>query len=393
MNKRKAIILITPFLVIIFGVSILNFIKKDKELSSAENRNLQQRPTLENLKNRNFTTTYETYYTDQFIGRDKLLKLNTVLDIILNKSTIKDHYITKDNWILGKTSTSKLKKEDYEETSKVVNNEAQKAKNLGKEVYYVSLPHKVNTLDYMYPKYIDKSYGMENSDTFLSLLNKEHINTIDVGRYFVNNFENKELEKFYFKTDHHWNSIGAYEGFRYIINQLVNNNTLPKIDLNQYKYKIDTVKNKTFVGSYNRNLYNLYSTDEEVPFVYMDRVYNNEYYEIKDNKFEKVDKNKIINQGIDNKELNYNSAYTGDYPYYKIINKESRTNKKVLIVRDSYQAPLTWLFSDIFEEVEVIDPRHINMKLDDVLNISNSDIVMFMFNNGQKVLDMMNYIR
>ncbi len=107
MNKKRAIYLTVPFLSIIFGVGMLNFVTKDKEVSEAENRNLQQKPTLQNLKDKNFTTTYETYYTDQFILRDKLLKLDTQIQLASKKSNVKGHYITDDKWILGGTATTK----------------------------------------------------------------------------------------------------------------------------------------------------------------------------------------------------------------------------------------------------------------------------------------------
>lgn len=392
MNNRKAMYLIVPFLSIVFGIGIINFIKKDKEISEAENRNLQQKPTIENLKEKNFTTIYETYYTDQFIGRDKLLKLDTKLQIASKKSNIKGHYITEDEWILGGTATTKKTKEEYKVAVELLNDAAEKAKQLGKDTYYVSLPHKVNTLDYMYPKYIDKSYGIENNELLLSMLDKDNIKSIDIGRYFVDNFSNNELEKFYFKTDHHWNSIGAYEAFKYMIEELDKENYI-NVNLNNYDYKTTYLENKNFIGSYNRNLYKLFNTNKSIPYVYMDREYDNKYYEMKDGKFEEVKKDNIIANGIKGNDVTYEGLYTRNFPYYKIINEKAITGKKVLLIRDSYQAPLTWLFSDVFKQVEVVDPRHVNMNIDEILNKSDSDIVMVMFNNGIDVEEMMNNIK
>lgn len=391
MNKKRAIYLTVPFLSIIFGVGMLNFVTKDKKVSEAENRNLQQKPTLQNLKDKNFTTTYETYYTDQFILRDKLLKLDTQIQLASKKSNVKGHYITDDKWILGGTATTKKTKKDYNTSINKLNEIANKVKKSNKEMYYVSLPHKVNTLSYKYPKYIDKSYGMENSDLFLSMIDKNNTKIIDVGRYFVDNFSKKELESFYFKTDHHWNSIGAYEAFKYIIEELNKYDNL-NIDLSKYNYKTSYLSNKPFIGSYNRNLYTLFDTNEPIPYVYMDRKYNNKYYEIKDGKFEEVKENYIIGDRFNEDDMTYGGAYTGNHPYYKVINDKAITNKKVMIIRDSYQAPLTWLLSDVFTQVEIVDPRHVNMDIDEILKKSDSDIVMVMFNNGADVESMLDYI-
>ena len=68
----------------------------------------------------------------------------------------------------------------------------------------------------------------------------------------------------------------------------------------------------------------------------------------------------------------------------KIRNKNSLSDKKVLVFRDSYQAPMTWLLADVFKEVEIIDPRYIeniDMTYEDMIVNSKSDIVMFMYNS------------
>lgn len=126
----------------------------------------------------------------------------------------------------------------------------------------------------------------------------------------------------------------------------------------------------------------MFTKDEDVPYVYMDRKYNNKYYELKDGKFDEVEEDYIIGNGIDDDEISYEKAYTGNHSYYKIVNKNAKTKEKVLMIRDSYQAPLTWLFSDIFEEVEIVDLRATDLNIDDILKMSDSNIVMLMFNNG-----------
>ncbi|MGL6104547.1 alginate O-acetyltransferase AlgX-related protein [Romboutsia sp.] len=386
MNKRQGIILIVPFLVITFGLGAINFIKKDKETSSAENRALAKKPTIEALQNREYKDKYEEYYTDQFIGRDSLLKLNTKLEMAMKKSSINGHYITEDGWLLGGPTTLKLTKEDYKDSTELINKYAKELSSENKEVYYVTLPHKVNTLDFLYPKkYLNGIYGLENSKLLLSTLDKNYITPIDIGTYFSKNFNEKELEDFYFKTDHHWNSLGAYEGFKYITEKM-------GMDISKYPYKIDYIKDKPFMGSYNRNLYTLYPKQETVPFVYMDKKFDKEYHLMKDSKLEKVEENTIVASGVNQGELNYGNVYTENYGYYKVTNKEALTDKKILVVRDSYQSPLTWLFSDLFEEMEVVDPRYVEMGFDEILKNSNSDIVMFMFNNSIKPSEIMERI-
>ena len=69
----------------------------------------------------------------------------------------------------------------------------------------------------------------------------------------------------------------------------------------------------------------------------------------------------------------------------KIRNEDALSDKKILIIRDSYQAPTSWLFADIFSEVQLVDPRYIDkldISIDDIIRDSKADLVMFMYNTS-----------
>lgn len=69
----------------------------------------------------------------------------------------------------------------------------------------------------------------------------------------------------------------------------------------------------------------------------------------------------------------------------KIKNDVAPIDKKVIIFRDSYQAPTSWLFADMFKEVELVDVRYaenLPLNTEDMIEKSDSDIVMFMYNDA-----------
>lgn len=113
MNKRKAIFLIVPFLSIIFSVGLSNFFIEDKDVSKSENRELQQMPGIGAIKDKTFTSLFETYYTDQFMFRDELIKADIKWQMFTKKSNIKGLYLADDNWIMGGVETSEKKKDEY----------------------------------------------------------------------------------------------------------------------------------------------------------------------------------------------------------------------------------------------------------------------------------------
>ena len=72
MKKISAIITLLLLGGLILGLTVADFIKQDSIYSSYENRMLAKRPafSLESLFAGSYTTDYETYITDQFVGRD-----------------------------------------------------------------------------------------------------------------------------------------------------------------------------------------------------------------------------------------------------------------------------------------------------------------------------------
>ncbi|MFR8869288.1 alginate O-acetyltransferase AlgX-related protein [Paraclostridium sordellii] len=381
MKKIKYFWLTVPFIVVIFGVGILNLLSKDEAESLNENRSLQQAPGIENIINRDYPKIYERYYTDQFINRDLLLKLYTKLQIKMNKSTVRGYYIIDNKWIMP----NKVAKQNYNQiksTADKVNKFSRKIKKDGREIYYVSTPCKSQVLDELYPKYAGKGFALENVSKFGQNLDENYINFINIDKYFNSEFSQKEKEKMYFKTDHHWNGIGAFEGFKYIIKNMnvLNENNKNLIDNSNFEKR--EITNKEFLGSYNRNLFSLFSKDENIPYVNSKERKKYKYFNNNGQGYEISDENKLISTKKTFDEITYGGAYTNDIPLYKIKNKDAPINKKLLIVRDSYQAPTTLLFADLFSSVEILDPRNdIDLNVSKVVNESDPDIVLFMFNS------------
>lgn len=380
MNNKRCLWLIIPFMLTICTVGIINLLTLDKTQSDAENRTLQQRPGVQNIIDKDYSKLYESYYTDQFIGRDNLLKLFTKMEIAMNKSTIRGHYIINNEWILP----HKIGKKDSTNLSNLankLNNIAMDLKNDNKDVYFVSTPSKIIALNHLYPKYSEKGYGMENLEEFTSQLDYKNINLINIDKYFKESFNNEQLESLYFKTDHHWNGLGAFEGFKYIMGKM---NYLDKENTNKifsgYEKMVET--NKLFLGSYNRNLFSLFSKNEEIPYMYNSNAKEYEYFNYNGNEYVPMEKELLISTEMKFDEVTYGGAYTYDIPLYKIVNTDAPIKKKILIVKDSFQTPTTLMFADFFESVEILDPRNsLGLLSSNVIKESNPDIVMFMFNS------------
>lgn len=377
MHNKKQLWIIIPFLFAIFGIGILNILSTDKTASSAENRVLQAKPGINNIVDKNYSSLYEKYYTDQFLGRDKLLKLYTKLEIAMKKSVIRDYYIINNEWIMPKNIEKKQERE-IQENAKKLNDFAKSIDKKSRDIFYVSTPSKSFSLSHLYPKYAEVNYGTYNINKFMDLLDTNYIESINIDETFKKNFTEKELESFYFKTDHHWNALGAFEGFKYIIKSLNYNNVFDENNYIRYGEN-----KKLFLGSYNRNLFSIFDKNEDIPYIVNKNPKKYEFFNHNGVEYIPIDEKNIISPERDFEEITYGGAYTYDNPLYKVINNDAPIKKRILIVRDSFQAPTTLMFSDLFETVEVIDLRNaIGATPSKAIEESNPDIVMFMFNSS-----------
>lgn len=302
-----------------------------------------------------------------------------------NKCIVGNYYLTEDNWLLGKFSKI-IPNEKMNIYANEINNLSKLATTQGKDVYFVSMTHKTNMLKHLYPSIVENKENIDlNKDLLASKLDKNYVSFIDIDKYFLSNFSEKERENFYFKTDHHWNGIGAFEGFKFIVNNIDLDLSNDKIREFMSKYKVRVVKNKEFLGSYNRKLDFVVKDKEFANYVYKEGS-KLEYFITSGSKEKKLDEKKIMATLRNKDSWDYGGAYMRgtNCNILKIKNKNPLVNKSVLVFRDSYQAPMTWLLADIFNEVKIVDPRYIeniDMSYEDIINKSESDIVMFMYNS------------
>ena len=369
-KKINDYILTASFMTIIFSVGICNELSEKKDTSFIENRSLAQKPefSIENIKD--FTVNYEKYYSDQFLMREDFLKAYTALQLKLKKSVIQDIYVNND-WLLGKVDALSNKSLD----SKINSVVSLKKNFTDKNFYYFSVPHKASALSHLYPEYdtsVEKH--LDNENYLISNLNKNGISAYSMDSFFKSKFSKEELESMYYKTDHHWNAFGAYEATKEILSTL-------NIPFDESLYDIIEVNNKSIIGSYNRKLGSLFSKKETLSYIVPPNISNLNIFAYVNNTLQKVNTNTYLSSQRNLEEVSYGGFYHSDLPYMKIVNNESLTDNKILIIRDSYQAPTTSLFASIFKEVEIVDDRHtakINKTLDDIIKESNADTIIYL---------------
>ena len=96
--------LVVTLLVVLLAVGSL--IVKDREYSANENRYLAGRPalSLSSLTSGKFMEDTEAYLSDQFVGRDFLVRTRASIDRFVGKREVNGVYIGKDHFLFEKPS-------------------------------------------------------------------------------------------------------------------------------------------------------------------------------------------------------------------------------------------------------------------------------------------------
>jgi len=198
------IILFTTFISVFF---LLFLFMPDKIFSEQENRELTQAPafSFESLFAKKFTTKFESYTTDQFPFRDSWTTLKARSELAIGKEENKGVYLCAGGSLIEAYETPN-------QTQLDANVDAIKTftKNAEVPVYFALIPSNSEIHSDIIPKnapnasqkaIIDYCYGQSgaaNIDVYSQL--KAHA-----------------ADYIFYRTDHHWTSLGAYYGYEALV--------------------------------------------------------------------------------------------------------------------------------------------------------------------------------
>lgn len=203
-DKKDAALTIGFLCAIMLVILAADLIQPDRIFSANENRLLASRPALtwETLISGDFMEDYETYITDQFASRDNWIELKTESEILTGRKEVGGVYLGEDDYLLEQHLPENYSDELINQKLELLNN---LVKNYGARVMLV--PTADNILSEKLPPYAPYF----DQKTFL-----EQVRETVGDRSYIDVFsaleEHKE-EQIYYRTDHHWTTLGAYYGY------------------------------------------------------------------------------------------------------------------------------------------------------------------------------------
>ncbi len=209
MNKLTNRLIIFTFLIFIFGFSLLNLLTPDREKSESENRLLQQFPhfSLDRLLSGDYTRDFDKYMTDQFVLKDHWVGLKSDFEQFVHKSENNGVYFGKDGYLLEKFSD---KGEYFDINLQAINSFHNKMEQLNTTVMLVPTAVKIyeDKLPLFAPTYDQEKMLSQAQDEL-----KVHL--VDVMPILM---EHKE-EAIYYRTDHHWTTLGAFYAYQQLLKE------------------------------------------------------------------------------------------------------------------------------------------------------------------------------
>lgn len=351
--RQKLLLLLTPLVFFGFLSCFLigGIVLDDHDYSITEARSLTQRPSIDLSDLSALSTQWEDYAIDQFPLRERLLKLYSAANLALGKVYLREAYVSTDGWL-----TSYVYSADAQARDALADALEQTVASLPSVRFvYAVTPQKNDMLSDSAAPYQDGQNSSANKSALLDALGKiDGLDVIDIGSYFTDSFSVDERESFYYRTDFHWNDLGAFRAAEYIAVSLGDGAVPSDAD---FLWR-DLGQTSNYLGDLNRRFSYLLSTREDIPFYAPQSTEAIEYYLSGD---ALAERESIIARGVDtDASLNYNTVSTDNLGYLRIYNPDAPIDKCVLILKDSLENPMTDYFSVYYRQIIVIDPRAYN---------------------------------
>jgi hypothetical protein len=360
-NKIYRSLIAVVFLLFIAIMSVSNILRSEKVFSEEENRNLSGRPefSISSLLSGDYIKDYESYISDQFPGRRLFVNVKSKVDKLMGKSESNDVFIGKNNQLI----------EDFEERSKeetdgkvlAVNEFVKTHENIN--THFMLIPTAAEILKEKLPKYAPVDNQLEYINYIKGILNPsiKFINTYDA---LINNKD----EYIYYKTDHHWTSKGAYIGYVEFCKTI---GVEPK---KEEDFQGELVAND-FYGSLTSKIGDRRGNPDHIN-IYAPK----ENGEIVVNYIAEQKRSTSLynNESLDKKDK-YEVFTGGNHPHIN-IKSLGDTDKKLLVIKDSYANSFLPFLTSHYGEIDVVDLRYYMDDIEELIKAQGITDILFLYN-------------
>ena len=361
MSNAKKISAIIFFLAITIVPLLILFLPQ-KTFSENENRVLTGFPSAswDNIESGKFMKDFEGFFADHFILRDEWIAAKTKTELLMGKKEVNGVFVLKDRLI--------QKVEDYDRTlvAKNVNAINQFAKRVGIPCAMMLVP----TACEIQKDQLDSNAPVLNQKMLIESVYSRmdgQLSTIDA---YSPLYSSKD-EYIYYKTDHHWTSLGAYLGYSAASKAL----GYQSVPLNSFD--IQHASHDFYGTLYSKVIYDQTGPDTVDYYSYPKGTSLSKV--VVDNGREKKEYDSMyFREYLDQKDKY--SSFLGSNQPFVTVRSNAPGGKKLLVIKDSYAHSLVPFLTQHYSEITMVDMRYINVNLKDKLKLEDYDQVLFLYN-------------
>ena len=348
---------------VLLCVLVINLALPKKSFSEKENRVLASFPSfsMSGFTGGRLETQIEDYANDHFMLRDLWVSFRSNFNRLLGKSEQNGVYLGKDGYLLESFAVP-----DDSFTAGV--SDALSDFAMGHpslNMYMLLAPTSVNILKDHLPAFAPEADQDHYIDTIRTNVTSAGMRFIDVR----DTFRSRPDEQLYYRTDHHWTTLGAYYAYNLLAQEMQFDASLVTYE----KLPASTRFQGTLAAKsgFRQNLY-----DELDVFLPTDAT-SYEYV------VTYVDDRKKVASFYASEKLatrdKYAMFFDGNHAQVRIYTPAAE-DRTLLVIKDSYANSLVPFLSPNYRNIIMIDPRYYYGSLDDLIAADEVDDVLFLYN-------------
>ena len=356
-RKQQGIMLTALLLAFVLIFSLVSLILPDRETSEAEKRPLAQVPAFswKALRSGEYFAGWGDYLADQFVGRDFWISLRLGYSRLMGRSESNGVLLCRDHYLMEKPAAPD--EAAVKRSTDAISAFAGRHPDL--KVFMTAAPTAAGIMKSKLPGHIPLRDQLED------IRNLEHslsgIRFIDVSPAL----EAHSDEQLYYRTDHHWTTLGAYYAFEAMAEEM---GIVPAAD-----YDIYTVSS-TFEGTLAARSGSHSARDRVQIFAPLPPVDCRVTYPEEGTTTATL----YSREALDTKD-HYTVFFGGNHPRVD-IQTNAGTGKNLLIFKDSYANCLVPFLTACYDKIILIDPRYYYESADSLVSSEKITDVLFLYN-------------
>ena len=351
--KKAKIMVIALFAGILGAFFLVSVLLPQKDFSATENRLLEQRPELlpEDILSGDYQETYETYLNDQFVARDRWVDLAVNTEKLMGRRDVNGIYVGKDGYLLEKYDDGDFDARENADHIGILGEflNEMTAQYGAEHVDCLFVPGKAAALPDKLPGYAAPFDEQEILQAVCDELERPEI-VLDLTQ----TMNAHEDEYIYYRTDHHWTTLGAYYAYAAWCEK--HGRTAEPLSA----YERETVADDFYGTSYNKSHQNVQPDTVEL----FHRVNEQPVHVVWDCGEKEADS--PYRRDLSGENDKYRVFFDGNTAEIT-IDTGTDNQKTLLLLKDSYANCFVPFLFENYSRIVMIDLRYQADALDDIL--------------------------